>query len=147
MPYDSIVSVRRHTKTPNMLLASMQNRTFRRGETVDFAYVLLCCSFTALHRMHHSALHIPGLCEVTGTNTRHCVYIYIYIYIYYTCICVSTKYFAFLWHGLTLSYASDVRSSSLTLLLKAGCAPCLAGCKCYGICTFWIENLLFEVTL
>ena len=33
------------------------------------------------------------------------------------------------------------------LLLKAGCAPCLAGCKWYGICTKWVENLLFEVIL
>ena len=31
------------------------------------------------------------------------------------------------------------------LLLKAGCAPCLAGCRWYGICTKWVENLLFEV--
>ena len=33
------------------------------------------------------------------------------------------------------------------LLLKAGCAPCLAGCRWYGICTKWVENLLFEVIL
>ena len=33
------------------------------------------------------------------------------------------------------------------LLLKAVFAPCLAGCKWYGICTKWVENLLFEVIL
>ena len=45
----------------NMLLANMQNRMFRRGETVGFAHVLLCWSFVVSHRMHLSALHIPGL--------------------------------------------------------------------------------------
>ena len=33
------------------------------------------------------------------------------------------------------------------LLLKAGCAPCLAGCRWDEICTKWVENLLFEVIL
>ena len=45
----------------NMPLATMQNRMFRRGETVDFAHVLLCWSFVVSHRMQLSALHIPGL--------------------------------------------------------------------------------------
>ena len=35
----------------------------------------------------------------------------------------------------------------LRLVLKAGCAPCLAGCRWNGICTKWLENLLFEVIL
>ena len=33
------------------------------------------------------------------------------------------------------------------LLLKAGCAPCLAECRWYGIYTKWVQNLLFEVIL
>ena len=53
-----------------MLLASMQNRMFRRDETVDFAHVLLCWSFVVSHRMHLSALHIPGARRfTTAKNT------------------------------------------------------------------------------
>ena len=49
---------------------------------------------------------------------------------------------------LGCSKVADVAAiRSIRLLLKAGCAPCLAGCRWYGICTKWVENLLFEVNL
>ena len=42
---------------------------------------------------------------------------------------------------------ASMYAKQFRMLLKAGCAPCLAGCKWYGICTTWVGNLLFEVIL
>ena len=58
---------------------------------------------------------------------------------------VSLEYFEYLdpsqgWDPLQILFLK-------TRLFQAGCAPCLAGCRWYGICTKWVENLLFEVIL
>jgi len=45
------------------------------------------------------------------------------------------------------NFISSYYSDCYLRLLKAGCAPCLAGCRWYGICTKWFENLLFEEIL
>ena len=50
-------------------------------------------------------------------------------------------------HGFCMSRHRHGFVSTCRLSLKAGCAPCLAGCRWYGICTKWVENLLFEVIL